>query len=63
MLSEALARRDRLPTEFQPDVEQIAQYERKAIAQRYAALLRSIVREESGAVTQPELTANSGRAG
>jgi glycosyltransferase involved in cell wall biosynthesis len=39
---EAAERGDSLLTSFNPDVEQIAQYERKPIAQHYAALLRTI---------------------
>ena len=39
---DAAARGDSLLTEFQPDKEKIAQYERKPLAQRYAALLHSI---------------------
>jgi hypothetical protein len=46
---------------FQPDLEKIAQYERKVLAQRYAALLRSIVDEQRGdgsqaPVVQPAAT-------
>jgi hypothetical protein len=39
---DAAARSGSLSKEFQPDVEKIAQYERKVLAQRYAALLHSI---------------------
>ena len=39
---EAAARGDSLRTAFQPDLGKIAQYERKVLAQRYAALLHSI---------------------
>lgn len=39
---EAAARVDSLHSTFQPDAERIAQYERKVLAQRYAALLHSI---------------------
>jgi glycosyltransferase involved in cell wall biosynthesis len=41
---EAAARGDSLRTAFQPDLEKIAQYERKVLAQRYAKLLHSIFR-------------------
>jgi glycosyltransferase involved in cell wall biosynthesis len=37
------ARGDSMRNEFRPDREKIAQYERKVLAQRYAALLHSIV--------------------
>ena len=39
---DAAARGDSLLSEFQPDIEKIAQYERKVLAQRYAGLLHSI---------------------
>ena len=39
---DAAARGASLSREFQPDVERIAQYERKVLAQRYAALLHSV---------------------
>lgn len=39
---DAATRAGSLSKEFQPDVEKIAQYERKVLAQRYAALLHSI---------------------
>jgi glycosyltransferase involved in cell wall biosynthesis len=39
---DAVTRGGLLSREFQPDVEKIAQYERKPLAQRYAALLHSI---------------------
>ena len=39
---DAAARAGSLASEFQPDVERIAQYERKVLAQRYASLLYSI---------------------
>jgi len=39
---DAAARGNSLRSEFQPDRERIAQYERKVLAQRYAALLHSI---------------------
>jgi hypothetical protein len=44
---DAAARRDFLSTEFQPDKMKIAQYERKVLAQRYAELLHSIVRNQN----------------
>jgi hypothetical protein len=40
---DAAARGDSLQDEFRPDTGKIAQYERKALAKRYAALLHSIV--------------------
>jgi hypothetical protein len=44
---EAAARGDARRNEFHPDTEKIAQYERKALAQRYAALLHSISENQS----------------
>ncbi|HEY1901961.1 MAG TPA: glycosyltransferase [Terracidiphilus sp.] len=43
---DAAARGDSLESAFQPDTEKIAQYERKVLAQRYAALLRRIAGRE-----------------
>ncbi len=43
---DAAARGDSLLSEFQPDTEKIAQYERKVLAQRYASLLHSIARQQ-----------------
>lgn len=43
---DAAARGNSFLTEFHPDTEKIAQYERKVLAQRYASLLHSIVREQ-----------------
>ena len=40
---DAATRGDSLSSEFHPDMEKIAQYERKVLAQRYAELLHSIV--------------------
>jgi hypothetical protein len=50
---DAAARAGSLTSEFQPDVERIAQYERKVLAQRYAALLHSI----AGRQHEPDLLA------
>ena len=41
---DAASRGNSLAAEFQPDLEKIARYERKVLAQRYAALLHSIAR-------------------
>ena len=49
---DAAARGKSLATEFQPDVEKIAQYERKVLAQRYAKLLHSIAGREHEATLQ-----------
>lgn len=49
---DAAARGGSLTREFQPDVEKIAQYERKVLAQRYAALLHSIAGTKREAVSQ-----------
>jgi glycosyltransferase involved in cell wall biosynthesis len=46
---------------FQPDTEKIAQFERKPIAQRYAALLRSIV-TTAHAAAAPEHNSEPSRA-
>jgi hypothetical protein len=51
---DAAARGDSLSREFQPDVEKIAQYERKVLARRYAALLHSIAgRQREGELQAP----------
>jgi hypothetical protein len=51
---DAAARGNSLVTEFQPDTEKIALYERKVLAQRYAALLHSIARGQREPVTQAQ---------
>ena len=43
---DAAARGKSLSTEFQPDKDRIAQYERKVLAQRYASLLHSVARQQ-----------------
>jgi len=43
---DAAARGKSLSTEFQPNQDKIAQYERKVLAQRYASLLHSIARQQ-----------------
>jgi glycosyltransferase involved in cell wall biosynthesis len=43
---DAAARGESLASAFQPDVEKIAQYERKVLAQRYAVLLHSIAERQ-----------------
>jgi len=43
---DAAERVNSLQTEFRPDIEKIAQYERKVLAGRYAALLHSIVHRQ-----------------
>ncbi|HEV2487229.1 MAG TPA: glycosyltransferase [Terracidiphilus sp.] len=45
---DAAIRGDSLQTSFQPDLQKIAQYERKPLAQRYAALLHSIAGNQRG---------------
>jgi glycosyltransferase involved in cell wall biosynthesis len=45
---DAAARGNSLATSFQPDLAKIAQYERKALAHRYAALLHSIAGKQTG---------------
>jgi glycosyltransferase involved in cell wall biosynthesis len=49
---DAAARGDSLSREFLPDVEKIAQYERKVLTQRYAALLHSIAGRQREAESQ-----------
>jgi hypothetical protein len=51
---DAAARCNTLLTTFKPDTKKIARYERKVLAQRYAALLRSIAgkQHKSGAKSQ-----------
>lgn len=49
---EAAERGDSLSAVFQPDSAKIAQYERKPIAQRYAALLHSIAASNSASEAQ-----------
>ncbi|MGO8773361.1 MAG: hypothetical protein ACLQHT_03790, partial [Terracidiphilus sp.] len=53
---DAAVRGDRLASEFRPDVEKIARFERKVLAQRYAALLHSIVRKQSDSDLQTPFT-------
>ncbi len=47
-------------TPFRPDVEKIAQYERRALARRYAALLRSIAGNETSDSTDMTASAKTG---
>ena len=49
---DAAARGDSLSTLFQPDREEIAQYERKPLARRYAALLYSIAGNQRKTTSQ-----------
>jgi hypothetical protein len=49
---DAAARGGSLSREFQPDVKMIAQFERKVLAQRYAALLHSIAGKQREGETQ-----------
>lgn len=54
---DAAARGDSLLTVFRPDRDRIAQYERKVVAQRYAALLHSIAgsrRKRDSQATAPQ---------
>jgi hypothetical protein len=59
---DAAARGNSLGAEFHPDTEKIAQYERKVLAQRYAALLHSIAGKtrQCGSQTVAGMPANSG---
>lgn len=47
LLIDAAARVKSLHSDFRPDIEKIAQYERKVLAGRYAALLHSIAHRQS----------------
>lgn len=55
---DAAARADSLTAEFQPDLEKISQYERKVLAQSYAALLHDIGRRH-GAIESHAPAADS----
>jgi hypothetical protein len=60
---DAAASGNTLPAAFKPDTEKIARYERKVLAQRYAALLHSIAgkqRENGSQIQAPELTRKAG---
>jgi hypothetical protein len=57
---DAAARGNSLSSEFQPDVEKIAQYERKVLAQRYAALLHSIADRQREAESQAPVVQHVG---
>ena len=56
---DAAERGNRLRSEFQPDREKIAQYERKVLAQRYAGLLHDI----AGRAHESETNAQAGKLG
>jgi len=60
---DAAARGKSLLSEYQPDRERIAQYERKVLAQRYAALLHSIAgrQQEDGSHAPAAEPAGEGR--
>jgi Glycosyltransferase Family 4 len=51
---DAAVRCDSLQSELQPNIEKIAQYERKVLAQRYAKLLHSIAGREHEATIQDQ---------
>jgi hypothetical protein len=57
---DAAARGSSLSKEFQPDSEKIAQYERKVLAQRYAALLHSIARIPSERESETPVVQHAG---
>jgi len=59
---DAAARRDTLQSEFQPDTEKIAQYERKVLAHRYADLLHSIAHPEHVGDSDAVTAALAGKA-
>ena len=60
---DAAVRGNTVLTAFKPDTEKIARYERKVLAQRYAALLHSIAgkqREQGSQIQAAELTREVG---
>ena len=60
---DAAVRGNTVLTAFKPDTEKIARYERKVLAQRYAALLHSIAgkqREQGSQIQAAELTREAG---
>jgi hypothetical protein len=60
---ETAARGNSQLASFKPDLEKIAQYERKALAHRYACLLHSIAGRESecGSPAPPDQPAERGK--
>jgi hypothetical protein len=60
---DAAARGDSLRSEFQPDTEKIAQYERKVLAHRYADLLHSIAGNTAKCAPEPLTADLVGKAG
>jgi hypothetical protein len=56
LLIDAVTRGDSLLDDFRPDTAKIAQYERKALARRYAALLQSIAGRQNPTETQAPST-------
>jgi hypothetical protein len=60
---DAAARGSSLQAEFQPDLERIAGYERKVLAQRYARLLRSIAQRPFETELTTTAVGVSGKAG
>ena len=60
---DAAARRGSLQSEFNPDNEKIAQYERKVLAHRYADLLHRIARPEQAAESNAVTASFQGKAG
>lgn len=61
LLIDAAERVSSLETAFRPDRERIAHYERKPLAQRYAALLHSIAGRQGAAEKHPEIAATASR--
>ena len=57
------ARGNSLLTEYQPDLNKIAQYERKVLAQRYARLLHSIVSGQPQCESQELATPSASEVG
>jgi hypothetical protein len=63
LFMDAAARRDSLQSEFQPDTEGIAQYERKVLAHRYAELLHHLARPQQVGESNAITAALQGKAG
>ncbi len=60
LFADAAARSALMLASYRPDLEKIAQYERKVLAQRYAALLNSIVERQRGHDSQAPAAELSG---
>jgi hypothetical protein len=52
LLLDAVLRADSLLSEFHPDTAKVAQYERAALARRYANLLHAVAHKSSGSTPE-----------